>query len=139
MYSLLTGAMSSQTYIGCEHRHGIFGLVAPNAMFVDLLRLSVIDDVIRQDELHLLRLVPVAWVTADYETKFENMPTQFGPVTLKFRLSEDEKTFLVTFEPKFRLKPNKVVLHAPPVSGLSQVIVNGREYKAKPGDALILR
>ena len=77
MYSLLTGALSRQTYIACETRHGIFGIPA-NQMLVDLIRLSVIDDAIQDNELHLLRLVPQAWLTTDYVTRFENMPTEFG-------------------------------------------------------------
>jgi hypothetical protein len=139
MYSLFTGALSRQTYISCETRGGMTGLVCASPLGIYMARLAVIDDVIKENELQLLRLVPLAWVKADKQTKFENMPTEFGPVTLKFRLSEDGKTLLVTFEPRFRLTPKKVVLHVPPVPDLTRVIVNGREYKAKPGNALTIR
>lgn len=139
MYSLFAGGISRQTYISSESRHGESGLNCSFALACHLMRLAVVDDEIHEDELHLLRLCPLAWVKENYETKFENMPTELGPVTLKFRLSDDEKALLLTFEPKYRLKPKKAVLHVPPVPGLTQVIVNGREYKAKPGDTLILR
>ena len=55
MYSLFAGASSRQTYTVCETRGGITG-VTPCLPGVWLARLAVIDDQIRDDELHLLRL-----------------------------------------------------------------------------------
>ena len=136
MYSLLVGAMSPQTYVGCEHRHGIYGLVLPSPLVVNLVRLSVIDDVIQEDELHLLRLVPKAWLRTDYETKFENMPTEFGPVTITFKLIGHGKVLDVSYGPKFRHQPKKIVLHVPPLVGLTKVVINGRATEAKPGDLI---
>ncbi len=94
------------------------------------MKLSVIDDELRDDELHLLRLVPKAWVTSDHLTRFENIATEFGPVDLKFKLSEDGKTLDVTFAGDWRHKPGRVVLHAPPMPGLSKIVVNGKEHPA---------
>jgi len=128
-----------QTYIGGEWRHGIYGIVIPNAMFVDLARLSVVDDVIAEDELHLLRLVPLAWVTSDHQTKFENMPTEFGPVTVKFKLSDNGKALDATYEPKFRHQPKKVILHMPPIESLYKVTINGRDHKAGASDRVVLK
>jgi len=70
------------------------------------------------------------------------------PVTLKFQLlsgpansgsSDKRKTgkkLRVSFTPKFRYNPNKVILHIPPVDGLSGVIVNGREFRVEAGGTL---
>lgn len=136
MYSLLVGALSSQTYISCETRHGIYGNIFASTLLIDLIRLSVIDDVIHEEELHLLRLVPKAWLRTEYETRFENMPTEFGLVTIKFKLNEDRKALDVSYQAGFRHHPKKVLLHVPPVAGLNKVIINGKSIKAKPGDLL---
>ncbi|MCK5644719.1 MAG: hypothetical protein KAJ19_28225, partial [Gammaproteobacteria bacterium] len=122
MYSLLAGGISSQTYISCETRHGIYGNIFTAPLFVDLVRLSVIDDEIAEDELHLLRLVPLAWLKDDFETKFERIPTEFGPVTIIFKLVEHGKALQLNYVPKFRHKPKRVVLHVPPIEGLNRVI-----------------
>ena len=138
MYSLLTGALSQQTYVSCETRHGIYGNVFTNPVLVDLVRFSVIDDVIAEHELHLLRLVPKAWLRTDHLTRFENMATQFGPLTIRFRLTEEGKSLELAYEPRFRHPPKKTVLHVPPIPTLSRVVVNGKVVDAAPGTVLSL-
>ena len=56
-----------------------------------MTRLAVIDDLIADHELHLLRICPLAWVTAERETKFLNMPTAFGPISLRWQLMDRER------------------------------------------------
>ena len=90
------------------------------------MRLAVVDDQIVEDELHLLRLCPLAWLRTDYLTRFENMPTEFGPVTLKFRLSDNSKTLELAYAPNYREQPRRVVLHVPPIRGLARITVNGK-------------
>ncbi|MEA1996044.1 MAG: hypothetical protein U9N45_00310 [Gemmatimonadota bacterium] len=136
LYSLLAGSLSRQTYISCETRHGIYGNIFASPLLVDLVRLSVVDDIIAKDELHLLRLVPTAWLKTDFETKFERMPTEFGPVTVRFKLTEGGKALDVSFSSGFRIQPKKIVLHVPPVHGLEKVIINGRPVEAVPGDLI---
>ena len=136
MYSLLAGALSRQTYISCETRHGIYGNIFASPLLVDLLRLSVIDDVIREGELHLLRLVPKAWLRTDSKTRFEKMPTEFGPVSISFRLTEKGKALQIAYRAKFRHQPEKILLHVPPVEGLDKVIINDRHIEAEPGRIL---
>jgi hypothetical protein len=80
--------------------------------------------------------VPKAWLSSDIETEFENMPTEFGPVTIKFALSKDHKDLKVTYNHKFRRQPEKVMLHIPPVETLKKVVINGRTVKAKPSDVI---
>ena len=89
-----------------------------------LLRLAVIDDQIREDELHLLRLVPLAWLRSDKEARFENVPTEFGPVSLTARLSPDGKELWVTFGARFRTAPKWFVFHVPPIKGLEAIRLN---------------
>jgi len=130
VYGLLAGSLSQQTFSGCEHRHGIWSLPAPGALMFYAMKLAVIDDAIAADELHLLRLVPLSWVKSDYLTRFEKIATEFGPVDLKFQLSEDGKTLEVTAAGKWHHKPQRVVFHAPPVPGLAKIVINGAEYPA---------
>ena len=104
MYSLFAGASSQQTHTVCETRGGITGLT-PFLPDVWLARLAVIDDQIREDELHLLRLVPLAWLRTDKEARFENMPTEFGVVSLIAGLSSDGRELRVSFTPTFEFVP----------------------------------
>ena len=103
-------------------------------LLVDLIRLSVIDDVIVEDELHLLRLVPKTWLRTDQLTRFENMATEFGPVTLRFKLAEQGTALQVSYEASFRHEPRKVVLHVPPMAALTRVFVNGQAVETTPGE-----
>lgn len=136
IYSLLTGSLSSQTFSGCEHRHGIYALMAPGALMVYAMRLAVVDDVLEEDRLHLLRLVPQAWLTFDRETRFQNLATEFGPVTLRFRLDRQARALDVHWQPAFRVRPRSVVLHVPPLETLKTVVLNGERIRTKPGAAL---
>jgi acetyl esterase/lipase len=125
LYSLYTGAISRQTFTVCETRGGITG-VTPCLPGVWLARLAVVDDQIRENELHLLRLCPLAWLTTEKETVFERLPTEYGPVTIRARLADGGKTLRVAFLPRFRVSPQRTVLHIPPVQGLSAVVLNGK-------------
>lgn len=129
MYSILVGAISQNTYISCEHREGIQGNLFAFPLAFYLAKLSVIDDQIANGDLHLLRFCPHAWITPDEETRFERMPTEFGPVDLMFRLSEDRKRLDVTFRADWREKPHRLILHAPQLPGLERIAVNGRDYE----------
>jgi hypothetical protein len=95
-----------------------------------LARLSVIDDEIAENELHLLRLCPTVWFSSDQETVFEKMPTLYGTVHLRFRVSEDRQTLSVSFSGQWREKPRRIVLHAPPL-GLTHVVINGKREPAR--------
>ena len=124
LYSLFAGAMSRKTYVACETRGGVTGLTCMGRIW--LLRLTVVDDEIRDDELHLLRLMPSAWLRKGQATAFENMPTVYGPVSLFTKVTKNGKGLDVSFTPRFRTAPKKVVLHHPPLSGLAKIKVNGR-------------
>lgn len=125
LYSQFAGAMSQQTYTVCESRGGL----TSNIFWIPamaLARLAVIDDEIAPDELHLLRLCPLAWLD-DGGSTFEKMPTRFGPVDLQAGIAGDQ--LQVTFSPRFRSKPLKVLLHIPPMPGLKSVTLNGKRLR----------
>jgi hypothetical protein len=126
MYALFTGAISNQTYINCEHRNAMYGTVFVAPLMTWCARQSVIDDQLAPRDLHLLRLVPLAWVSSGQETAFENMPTEYGPIDLTWRLSKDGTRLDLKFSPHWRVKPDRIILHVPPVVGLSGIAVNGR-------------
>lgn len=128
MYSLFAGGMSQQTYTACETRGGITGLC--NCLpCVPMARLAIVDDRIEPGALHLLRMVPAAWVVTDRESRFERMPTRFGRVSIGFGLSRDQGRLTVDYRPEFRAEPGRVVLHVPPVRGLREIAVNGERLE----------
>jgi len=130
MYSMFVGALSQNTYTSCEHRHGIQGMLTGTALCVQLAKLAVIDDQLKDGELHLLRLCPLAWISCKEESVMDNMPTEYGPVSLRFRKSADGKNLDVTFSAKWRGAAPKIILHPVPVSGLESITVNGKKYAA---------
>jgi hypothetical protein len=136
LYGMLTGSMSDQTFIQCEHRNNIWGLIRHHIV-EDVVR-CVIDDEIHENELHLLRLVPKAWIRHGHVTRFEKIVTGFGPVTVNFTPSSGGRSLDVSWQPNFREKPAKVVLHVPPIATLERVTVNGKPMAAKAGAQLTL-
>jgi hypothetical protein len=135
MYSLFVGALSQNTYISCEHRHGIQGnlFVGPTASF--LAKLAVVDDRIADGQLHLLRLCPSAWITGQ-GVVIENLPTQYGPVDLSFRRSADGKTLEVDFSGKWRGKAPKTILHGAAFAGIERIVINGKTHS--PDEEIVL-
>lgn len=127
MYSLFAGSLSRKTWISCETRGGITGTVFSASLAAYMARLAVIDDLQAPGELHLLRMLPPAWVAAGKICRFEKMPTEYGPVTLTTQRSSDGKTLDIQFKPAFRkgIKPPSVKVHLPAVDGLKTVRING--------------
>jgi hypothetical protein len=132
MYSLFAGSVSRQTQTACETRGGVTGVIGSH-LPVYLARLAVLDDQVVENELHLLRLVPLVWLTEDSGLILERMPTEFGPVDLRARLVDEGRALEVSFEPDYRVSPDKVVLHIPPLEGLERVVVNGEARKTGAG------
>ena len=130
LYSQFAGAMSQQTYTVCESRGGL----TSNIFWIPamaLARLAVIDDEIEQGALHLLRLCPLAWISEKGST-FENMPTKFGPVDLRVKLSPSGDQLQVTFSRSQIRIPHsqvKTLLHVPPVPGLKSIMLNGKRLE----------
>lgn len=137
-YSLLTGAMSQRTYVSSQARGGVSGLNTAMAPAFDLMRLAVIDDAIEPGALHLLRLVPKAWLSTERQSVFEKLPTEYGPVTVKFQLAEAGKTLAVEYAADFHHKPGKVVLHVPPVEDIEQVSINGQVREVSADGIIVI-
>lgn len=130
MYSLFAGALSRQTWISCETRGGMTGNVFAAPLAIYLMRLSMIDDQIEPGELHLLRLASPVWLASGESCEFVHMPTEYGPVTLKTRVSRGGQ-LKVEFTGEFRRLPGKKVLHIPP--GVKGVTVNGAKTDVSSG------
>lgn len=131
MYSMIAGAHSRNTFTGCETRNGITGLNGHINVYA--IKLSVIDDELEEHALHLLRLVPKAWIKEDQWTVFEQVPTLFGPVDLRFQLGDDGQTLRVQADARFRHAPQRITLHCPPVEGLKSIELNGARHAAQQG------
>ncbi len=126
MYSVFAGGVSRQTRVSCETRGGITGNVFAAPLAIYLARLAVIDDQLKCDELHLLRMMPLAWLVPDRRAIFRHIPTEHGPVTVETQLSSDSRTLDVVYQPALRSPVSKVWLHVPPVPGLRLAKVNGK-------------
>jgi hypothetical protein len=133
LYSLFAGSVSRQTRISCETRGGITGTLFSATLALYGARLSVIDDQWREGELHLLRLAPGAWFKPGDRCRFDAMPTEYGPVTLRTARSADGKTLEIIWKPVFRDAAPKVILRRPPVAGLRTLLVNGKLAKTVSG------
>jgi len=128
MYSLFTGAISNQTYINGEHRNAMYGTLFVAPLMTWCMRQAIIDDELVEDELHLLRLVPLAWLSQEEETIFENMPTIYGPVDLRFKLSKSNTpTLEVSLKGRWRTKAPRMILHTPPLDGLGGIRINDKD------------
>ena len=136
MYSMFAGSLSRQTFICSETRGGISGTVFSAPLAIFMARLAVIDDQIEPGKLHLLRTTPLAWLRNDRETAFERMPSEFGPISLRFKLVEQSQSLKVSFEPRFRTHPEGITLHIPPLESLHYAIVNGERHSIHPGGIL---
>ena len=136
MYSLFAGACSRKTYTFCETRGGITG-VTPALVPLWLARLAVVDDQLEADTLHLLRLIPLAWLTRDQPAVFADLPTEYGTVTLRVQPNADG-VLAVEYAGRYRAKTPRVLLHVPPLPGLTAVEVNGTRVNVHAGAVLEL-
>ncbi len=125
MYSLFAGNFSRQTFTVCEGRGGITGLT-PFSPAIYMARLAFVDDEVESGVLHLLRIAPLTWLRPDRECRFENMPTEFGPVSVTARLGVRRDELRLSYASRFQNAPKRVVLHVPPVEGLAKITMNGK-------------
>lgn len=125
MYSLFTGSVSRQTYTICETRGGVTGVTGATIM-AWMARLAAVDDVVEDGVLHLLRLLPLSWLSRQEDTLFQRLPTRYGPLSLKLRL-QDAEVLNIQYQPPSRRAPQKTMLHIPPLPGLCRVVLNGQD------------
>jgi len=65
----------------------------------------------RGKELHLFEGLPPTWVRAGCETRLEEVPTDFGIITVKLQVAPDGKLARFYVKPPRRDPPEKIVLH----------------------------
>jgi hypothetical protein len=80
-----------------------------SAEFVRLIRHLLVLE--RGDELHLLEGLPVEWVKAGMTTRLREVATEFGPISLEVRVSQDGSKATVRVEPPRRNPARRVVIH----------------------------
>ncbi|WP_154674194.1 hypothetical protein [Nakamurella lactea] len=127
MYGLVTGALSQDTFISCEHRNAIYGNLFAHPLIVWSLRHAVVDDDIDPDRLHLLRMCPQGWVT-DSQTRFDRMPTRFGPIDLRIQRSADGRTVDLTVHGSWHHRPAGITVHTAALAGARRLRVNGKTH-----------
>ena len=64
LYGLLAAGASQQTYVSSESWETIFGTVFSSATLVHLIVEAALEE--RGDELHLMRMIPLAFLTNTY-------------------------------------------------------------------------
>lgn len=136
MYSIFAGSVSRQTFTTCEMRGGITGLLPMTYGY--LARCAVIEE--KDDELHLLRMIPMSWLSDKMETVFAEIPTYFGPVTLKIKtdVKKNGTELHILYTPPSRNPPAATILHIPPIQQLKKVILNGKKVAGGAGTKIVL-
>lgn len=94
-----------------------------------LSRLALLDDTTRENELHVLRMVPPEWLKSPGLT-LDRMPTEHGPVSLTALLNRSADRLDITYKPRFFAPPRKAVLHIPGLPGVKRVRLNGRNVES---------
>jgi len=128
LYSLFAGGMSRKTWISVETRGGVAGNVFTAPLPIYLSRLSILDDIFKDDELHLLRVVSPEWLKHP-GLSLDKIPTEHGPVSLDASLTKNGKRLDIHYRPAFHAPPRRVVLHVPPIPGLEETRLNGKRVK----------
>lgn len=80
-----------------------------SAEFIRLVRHLLVLE--RGDELHLLEGLPAAWVRPGAVTRINRGLTDFGPIGLELRVSDDGAKASLRLDPPQRTRPKKIVLH----------------------------
>ena len=82
-------------------------------------------------------MAPEAWLRSHYLTRFEKIPTIYGPVSVRFHLDDAKSVLKVVYSSDYHHPPKSVVLQVPPIPTLSRVEINGQVHEAQPGESLI--
>jgi len=86
-----------------------------SAEFIRLVRHSLILE--RGSELHLFEAMPASWARPGAVTRMRDIATEFGPVSLEFRVSKDGAGGVLKVTPPQRTPPARIVLHLDNWSG----------------------
>jgi hypothetical protein len=80
-----------------------------SAEFIRLVRHSLILE--RARELHLFEAMPAKWAAPGAITRAQDIATEFGPVSLEFRVAKDGTSGILRLTPPQRTPPDRIVLH----------------------------
>jgi hypothetical protein len=86
-----------------------------SAEFIRLVRHSLILE--RGNELHLFEAMPAKWARPGAVTRVRDIATEFGPVSLEFRMAKDGASGVLKLTPPQRTPPTRIVLHLDNWSG----------------------
>jgi hypothetical protein len=80
-----------------------------SAEFIRLVRHSLILE--RGNELHLFEGMPAKWARRGAVTRARDIATEFGPVSLEFRVAHDGASGVLKLTPPQRAPSSRIVLH----------------------------
>jgi hypothetical protein len=86
-----------------------------SAEFIRLVRHSLVLE--RGNELHLFEAMPAKWARPGAVTRLRDIATEFGPVSLEFRVAKDGTSGVLKLTPPQRTPPARIVLHLDNWSG----------------------
>ena len=76
----------------------------------------------RGNDLHLFEGFPAKWAAPGAVTKMKDIATEFGPLSLEFRVSKDGQTGELRLNPPRRTPPERIVWHLDHWSGQTGAI-----------------
>ncbi|MBU6399853.1 MAG: hypothetical protein KGS61_06005 [Verrucomicrobia bacterium] len=91
-----------------------------SAEFIRLVRHLLVLE--RGNELHLFEGLPPTWARPGAVTRINHVMSEFGPLSLEFRVARDGRTGWLRLEPPTRTPPGRIVLHLDHWSGRSGVL-----------------
>lgn len=80
-----------------------------SAELIRLVRHSLVLE--RGSEMHLFEAVPKTWIYPGARITLTDMVTEFGPMSLDFRVAADGRSADLNFQPSFRENPTRCILH----------------------------
>jgi len=86
-----------------------------SAEFIRLVRDLLILE--RGDELHLFEGLPTAWIRPGKAVRVRGAVTEFGPISLEFRVAADGAKATLVLDPPARTPPKRIVVHQSAWSG----------------------
>jgi len=115
---------------GRDYCYAPFGVqvcnFTPHGWYAALLNTLLRNMLVREEgeTLHLLSALSPEWTKPGDVIRFENAPTYFGPVGLE--VVSSEQGAVIRFQPEFRRRPEKILVHLPFYVTATEVLVNGR-------------
>ena len=123
LYGLFAGGGNRQTFVACETQNAVSGNCFTHGPALMLMRQAVIEE--RENELHLLRMAPLAFFAAG-GFEWKNMPTWFGELSIAACYDETARALIIRYGRPSRSKPVRTVLHVPSFENLANITLNGK-------------